>query len=48
MIISIFSKFSTLDNWDSTFLDYLPKIFLALFALVLFNERSNYEAKKTL
>jgi len=47
MIISIISKFPTLDKWDSTFLDYLPKNFLALLALVLFNERSNYEVKKT-
>jgi len=36
MIINIFSSFPSLKNWDSSFFDYLPRIFLALLAIVVF------------
>jgi len=36
MIINIFSSFPSLNTWDKSFFDYLPRIFFALLALILF------------
>lgn len=36
MISSIFSDIPSIDSWDKSIFEYLPKIFLALLALVLF------------
>ena len=36
MINNIFTNFPSLKTWDSSFFDYLPRVFLAILALVIF------------